>query len=64
MLRDILRETPAYQEILEEGREEGIEKGLAKGREQERQQRLVVEHLLDRARQRSYRRVGKCPSSK
>jgi hypothetical protein len=48
MLRDILRETPAYQEILEEGREEGIEKGLkegleeglTKGREQERQQRL------------------------
>jgi len=48
MLKDILRETPAYQEILEEGREEGLEKGLregleeglAKGREQERQRRL------------------------
>jgi len=48
MLRDILRETPAYQEILEEGREEGLEKGLrdgleeglAKGREQERQRYL------------------------
>jgi len=48
MLRDILRETPAYQEILEEGREEGLEKGLrdgleeglAKGREQERQRCL------------------------
>ena len=48
MLRDILHETPAYQEILEEGREEGLEKGLrdgleeglAKGREQERQRYL------------------------
>ena len=26
-MRDIIRESPYYQEILEEGREEGLEKG-------------------------------------
>ena len=52
MLQDILRDTWAYQEIMQEGREEGLQKGLEegrekgleegreKGREEERQQRL------------------------
>lgn len=44
MLRDVLRDTWAYQEIMQEGREEGLQKGLEeglqKGREEERQQRL------------------------
>lgn len=30
-MHDILRESPFYQEILQEGREEGLEKGLEKG---------------------------------
>jgi len=36
MLQDILRDTWAYKEIMQEG----LQKGLQKGREQERQQRL------------------------
>ncbi len=36
MLRDVLRDTWAYQEIMQEGREEGLQEG----REEERQQRL------------------------
>ena len=44
MLQDILRDTWAYQEIMQEGREEGLQKGLEEGRqegrEEERQQRL------------------------
>lgn len=31
MLGDILRDTWAYQEIMEEGREEGLQKGLQEG---------------------------------
>jgi flagellar biosynthesis/type III secretory pathway protein FliH len=33
MLQDALRETPAYQRILQEGREEGREEGLEEGLE-------------------------------
>ena len=40
MLQDILRDTWAYKEIMQEGREEGLQKGLEEGREVERQQRL------------------------
>ena len=44
MLQDILRDTWAYQEIMQEGREEGLEEGRQEGRqegrEEERQQRL------------------------
>ena len=36
MLPDVLRDTWAYQEIMQEGREEGLQEG----REEERQQRL------------------------
>jgi hypothetical protein len=45
MLKDILRETPAFQQILEEGREEGRKEGL----ELERQRILQSLHqkLLD-----------------
>lgn len=34
MLGDFLRDSPVYQEVLEEGLEKGIEKGLEKGREE------------------------------
>ena len=40
MLKDILRDTPAYQQILEEGLEEGMEKGLQQGLEKGLQQGL------------------------
>ncbi len=44
MLQDILRDTWAYKEIMQEGREEGLQKGLEEGRqegrEEGRQQRL------------------------
>jgi flagellar biosynthesis/type III secretory pathway protein FliH len=44
MLNDILRETPAYQSILqqgiEEGLEQGLEQGVERGIERERQDRL------------------------
>jgi predicted transposase YdaD len=40
MLKDILRETPAFQQILEEGREEGRETGRKEGLELERQRIL------------------------
>ncbi|MBA2394190.1 MAG: hypothetical protein H0V70_15790 [Ktedonobacteraceae bacterium] len=33
MLKDILREKPAFQQILEEGREEGRKEGLELGRQ-------------------------------
>jgi predicted transposase YdaD len=44
MLRDILHDTWAYQEIMQEGRQEGLQLGLQEGRQEgvleERQQRL------------------------
>lgn len=40
MLNDILRETPAYQSILQEGIEEGLEQGIERGRELARQEHL------------------------
>ena len=49
VFNDILRETPIYQEVLEEGREEGLEKGRQQGREEALQQELQRQHqtLLD-----------------
>jgi len=38
MLQDILRDTWAYQEIMQEGREEGLQKGLEEGRQEGRQE--------------------------
>jgi len=43
MLKDILRDTPAYKQILEEGLEEGLEKGLRKGLEQGRKEGIEKE---------------------
>jgi len=40
MHRDALRDSWAYQEILQEGVEKGLEKGREEGLEKERQQRL------------------------
>jgi predicted transposase YdaD len=40
MLRDVLRDSWAYQEIMQEGHEEGVQKGLKEGLEEGRQQRL------------------------
>ena len=42
-LKDILRDTPAYQQILEEGLEEGMEKGLQQGLEKGLQQGIEKE---------------------
>jgi predicted transposase YdaD len=49
MLKDILRETPAFQQILEEGREDGRETGRKEGLELERQRILqsLRQKLLD-----------------
>jgi predicted transposase YdaD len=50
---EILRESPAYQWILEEGRKEGIEKGRKEGRQQVVQAMqqaaicIVVVHLAE-----------------
>jgi predicted transposase YdaD len=54
MLDEILRNTPAYQKILREGRAEGLEKGLEKGRQEALQQELQLQHeaLLDVIRAR------------
>ncbi len=47
MLRDILRDTWAYQEIMQEGREEGlrlgIQEGLQEGRQEGRQEGVLEE---------------------
>ena len=43
MLKDILRDTPAYQQILEEGLEEGMEKGLQQGLQQGRKEGIEKE---------------------
>src|SRR5436309_6435180 len=50
-MHDVLRETPIYQEILNEGREEGLEKGLEKGREEgqiDALRQAVVDVVLER----------------
>src|SRR6266852_5196636 len=36
-MHNILRESPFYQEILQEGREEGLQEGLEKGRQEKLQ---------------------------
>ncbi len=50
VLDEILRNTPAYQKILKEGRAEGLEEGLEKGREQ------GLEKGLEKGRQEAFRR--------
>ena len=40
MLYDMLRDTPAFQDIMKEGREEGLEQGLEQGREEGLEQGL------------------------
>jgi len=45
VLKDILRETPAYKQILDEGLEEGLEKGLKAGLEQGRKEGVEKERL-------------------
>ena len=54
VLDEILRNTPAYQKILKEGRAEGLEKGLEKGRQEVLQRELQRqrEALLDVIRTR------------
>ncbi len=42
VLRDILRDTPAYQDILQEGLEEGLERGLEQGLEKGLEQGLEL----------------------
>ncbi len=37
MLYDMLRDTPAFQDIMKEGRQEGLEQGLERGREEGRE---------------------------
>jgi flagellar biosynthesis/type III secretory pathway protein FliH len=43
VLNEILRNTPAYQKILREGRAEGLEEGLERGLEKGRQEALQQE---------------------
>jgi len=38
MLYDMLRDTPAFQDIMKEGRQEGLEQGLERGREEGREE--------------------------
>ncbi len=38
MLYDMLRDTPAFQDIMKEGRKEGLEQGLEQGREEGREE--------------------------
>jgi len=54
VLDEILRNTPAYQKILKEGRAEGLEEGLEKGRQEALQQELQRQRdaLLDVIRAR------------
>jgi predicted transposase YdaD len=49
MLDEILRNTPAYQKILREGRAEGLEEGLEKGLEKGRQ--VALQQELQRQRE-------------
>jgi len=48
-MHDILRESPAYQWILDEGREEGIQKGIQKGAQAMQQAaiHMVIAHFAD-----------------
>jgi hypothetical protein len=46
-MHDILRESPYYQEILEEGREEGLEKGREQG-QLEALRQTVIDIVLER----------------
>lgn len=58
MLGDFLRDSPVYQEVLEEGAEKGLEKGLEKGREEglakgreeamQQQRNALLEIVIDR----------------
>ncbi len=51
MLRDVLRDTWAYQEIMQEGREEGLQLGIQEGRQeglQEGRQEGLQEGLQQR----------------
>jgi predicted transposase YdaD len=43
MLRDVLRDTWAYQEIMQEGREEGLKLGIQEGRQEGRQEGVLEE---------------------
>jgi flagellar biosynthesis/type III secretory pathway protein FliH len=54
LLDEILRNTPAYQKILKEGRAEGLEEGLEKGRQEALQREIQRqrEALLDVIRAR------------
>ena len=54
VLDEILRNTPAYQKILKEGRAEGLEEGLEKGLEKGLEQGL--EKGLEKGRQEAFRR--------
>ncbi|HEV2655555.1 MAG TPA: hypothetical protein VGT82_11370 [Ktedonobacteraceae bacterium] len=46
MLRDILRETDAYQEMLQEGKEEGLKEGLKEGEEKGRREGMKEGEIL------------------
>lgn len=46
MLRDLLRDSWAYQEIMQEGYNKGIDKGIEKGREAEREEELRRQRQL------------------
>lgn len=48
MLDEVLRNTPAYQRILKEGRDEGLDEGLEKGLEIGRQEAYRQELLRQR----------------
>ena len=48
VLDEILRNTPAYQKILKEGRAEGLEEGLEKGLEEGRQEAFQQELQRER----------------
>ncbi len=48
MLGDIIRESPVYQEAVEQG----MEKGLVQGREEGRQEERLISHLQELQRQR------------
>ena len=50
MLGDFLRDSPVYQEVLEEGLEKGREEGLAKAREEtmQQQRRALLDIVLER----------------
>src|SRR5260221_13607145 len=53
MLDEVLRNAPAYQRILKEGRDKGLEEGLEKGLEKGLQKGL--EKGIEKGRQEAYR---------